>query len=59
MIDMAKDKDSNIRCSQPDFRWQNVEQMPYKEEGSAPFKAISRQILFADSALRCELRYIA
>ena len=31
--------------------------MPYKEEGSAPFKAISRQILFADPALKCELRY--
>ena len=23
-----------------DFRWQGVELMPYKEEGSAPFKAI-------------------
>lgn len=31
--------------------------MPYKEEGSAPFKAISRQVLFTDPALKCELRY--
>ncbi len=40
-----------------DFRWEDVERMPYKEEGSAPFRAISRQVLFADPALRCELRY--
>jgi quercetin dioxygenase-like cupin family protein len=40
-----------------DFRWQGVELMPYKEEGSAPFKAISRQTLFKDPALACELRY--
>jgi quercetin dioxygenase-like cupin family protein len=39
------------------FRWQDVELMPYKEEGSAPFKAISRQTLFKDPALACELRY--
>jgi len=31
--------------------------MPYKEDGSAPFKAISRQTLFKDPALACELRY--
>lgn len=39
------------------FRWEGVELMPYKEEGSAPFKAISRQTLFKDPALACELRY--
>lgn len=40
-----------------DFRWEDVAHMPYKEEGSAPFKAIARQTLFADPALGCELRY--
>ncbi len=54
---MDQDNDANIRGFQPDFRWQDVERMPYKEEGSAPFKAISRQVLFADPALKCELRY--
>lgn len=39
------------------FNWRDVVRMPYKEEGSAPFKAISRQVLFADPALGCELRY--
>lgn len=54
---MDQDNDANIRGFQPDFRWQDVVRMPYKEEGSAPFKAISRQVLFADPALKCELRY--
>jgi quercetin dioxygenase-like cupin family protein len=40
-----------------DFRWQGVERAPYKEEGAAPFKAIARQLLFAEPTLGCELRY--
>lgn len=31
--------------------------MPYKEEGAAPFKGISRQILHSDPNLAGELRY--
>jgi quercetin dioxygenase-like cupin family protein len=45
------------RAFLPGFRWQNVKRAPYKEEGAAPFKAIARQVLFAESALGCELRY--
>ena len=40
-----------------DYRWDEVTCQPYKEEGAAPFKAISRQVLFAESQLGCELRY--
>ena len=40
-----------------DFRWDEVEHRPYKEEGAAPFRAISRQVLFGAPALGCELRY--
>jgi quercetin dioxygenase-like cupin family protein len=40
-----------------DFRWDAVAHLPYKEEGSAPFRAISRQVLFEEPALGCELRY--
>ena len=40
-----------------DFRWEGVAHLPYKQEGSAPFRAISRQVLFGDPALGCELRY--
>lgn len=39
------------------FRWQDTELLAYKEEGSAPFKTITRQTLFSDPALACELRY--
>lgn len=39
------------------FRWASVERRPYKAEGSAPFKGISRQLLFADPDLGCELRF--
>jgi quercetin dioxygenase-like cupin family protein len=46
-----------FRASLPGFRWQRVEERPYKREGSAPFKDISRQVLFDDPALGCELRY--
>jgi quercetin dioxygenase-like cupin family protein len=40
-----------------DFRWADVERGRYKEDGAAPFKAISRQVLFNDPSLACELRY--
>jgi quercetin dioxygenase-like cupin family protein len=39
------------------FRWEGVELLAYKEEGSAPFKAITRQVLFQRPELQCELRY--
>ena len=31
--------------------------MPYKQDGSAPFKDISRQVLFQEPGMGCELRY--
>ena len=40
-----------------DFRWEAVEHRRYKEDGSAPFRDISRQVLFEEPALGCELRY--
>jgi quercetin dioxygenase-like cupin family protein len=52
------DEESNIREAQGDsFRWEGVELLAYKEEGSAPFKAITRQVLFQRPELGCELRY--
>jgi quercetin dioxygenase-like cupin family protein len=46
-----------LRRAEPGFRWEGVGKMPYKEDGSAPFRAISRQVLFAEPELGCELRY--
>jgi mannose-6-phosphate isomerase-like protein (cupin superfamily) len=39
------------------FRWDAVAHMPYKQEGSAPFKDVSRQVLFQEPDMGCELRY--
>ena len=40
-----------------DFRWDGVSHMPYKQDGSAPFKDVSRQVLFQEPGMGCELRY--
>jgi S-methyl-1-thioxylulose 5-phosphate methylthiotransferase len=39
------------------YRWEGVEELPYKEDGRALFKSITRQVLFADPQLDGELRY--
>jgi quercetin dioxygenase-like cupin family protein len=39
------------------YRWDEVPLLAYKEEGAAPFKAITRQVLFANPELACEMRY--
>ena len=46
-----------FRAFRSGFRWEGVPHMPYKEKGSAPFKAISRQVLFEDPKQACQLRY--
>ena len=40
-----------------DWRWDDVPLHPYKEEGAAPFRSITRQTLFNDPGFGCELRY--
>ena len=39
------------------FRWQEVDRLRYKDEGSAPFKDVTRQVLFAPPDQAGELRY--
>jgi len=39
------------------YRWDSVDVLAYKEEGAAPFRAVTRQVLFHDPRLRAELRY--
>ena len=46
-----------LRQSSDDFRWAGVDLRLYKEESAAPFKAVSRQVLFSDPRLMGELRY--
>jgi hypothetical protein len=45
------------RPAKDGYRWEGVECRPYKEDGQAPFRAISRQVLFCDPHSRAELRY--
>jgi quercetin dioxygenase-like cupin family protein len=40
-----------------DYRWEDTGLLAYKEEGSAPFKSITRQTLFRHPELKGELRY--
>lgn len=40
-----------------DFRWDAVDLLRYKQEGSAPFQDITRQVLFSQPDQACELRY--
>lgn len=52
---------SSIRRFAPhadgDFGWQAVDVLRYKDEGSAPFREVTRQVLFAQPDQSSELRY--
>lgn len=39
------------------FHWQDVEVLAYKQHGEAPFKDVTRQVLFEDPQLACQWRY--
>lgn len=46
-----------LRKAGPGHRWEGVERLQYKEEGSAPFRDITRQVLFDDADLAAQVRY--
>ena len=50
-------RDRAIHRKAKDYRWEGVEELPYKEDDRALFKAITRQVLFSDPELHGELRY--
>ena len=50
-------RETEIHRRAKGYRWEGVEQLPYKEDGRALFKSITRQVLFADPQLDGELRY--
>ena len=39
------------------FHWQDVDVLAYKQSGEAPFKDVTRQVLFEDPQLACQMRY--
>jgi mannose-6-phosphate isomerase-like protein (cupin superfamily) len=56
IVSMASDKPL-IRKSSGDYRWQQVDLLAYKQEGAAPFKDVTRQVLFDGTDLPTQLRY--
>jgi quercetin dioxygenase-like cupin family protein len=46
-----------VRKSRPDFTWEHTELLRYKVEGSAPFRNVTRQVLFDDIAGGAQWRY--
>lgn len=39
------------------YRWEAVDTLHYKDDGVAPFRDVTRQVLFAQPDQACELRY--
>ena len=50
-------RETDIHRKAKGYRWEGVEELPYKEDSRALFKSITRQVLFADPQLDGELRY--
>lgn len=51
------ERDKRFREASGGFRWEDVAVHAYKDEGSAPFKDITRQTLFNSDGMAAELRY--
>jgi quercetin dioxygenase-like cupin family protein len=49
--------ESLVRKHSGDFHWEDVEVLAYKQEGSAPFKDVTRQVLFEGGGVPAQLRY--
>ena len=57
---MDLQQSAHTRSFRPDdeaFGWDDVEVLKYKEDGSAPFRGITRQVLFEEAEHGCQLRY--
>lgn len=46
-----------LRRHRGDFTWERTPVLAYKQAGDAPFRDVSRQVLFEHEALGCQLRY--
>ena len=49
--------DPLVRKHDGTFHWEGVDVLRYKEEGAAPFKDVTRQVLFDDASMATQLRY--
>ena len=46
-----------VRPKTGTLRWRHVEVRAYKQDPSVPYRDVTRQVLFDDPALACQLRY--
>ena len=46
-----------VRKHSGDFHWQGVDVLEYKQDGSAPFRDVTRQVLFDSADPPAQLRY--
>jgi quercetin dioxygenase-like cupin family protein len=54
---MARMDKPFVRRHDGSFHWEGVDVLKYKQEGSAPFKDVTRQVLFESADLPAQLRY--
>jgi mannose-6-phosphate isomerase-like protein (cupin superfamily) len=46
-----------VRKSRDAFHWEGVDVLAYKQDGDAPFRDVTRQVLFDGGGLPTQLRY--
>ena len=46
-----------FRPESDEYRWDGVDVLEYKADGTAPFKDVTRQVLFDEPELQCQWRY--
>ena len=49
--------DPLVRKHSGDYHWQGVDVLKYKQDGSAPFRDVTRQVLFDSADPPAQLRY--
>src|SRR6185312_337445 len=54
---MDTDDKPLVRHQTGDFHWDGVDVLRYKDEGSAPFRDVTRQVLFEGGGMPTQLRY--
>ncbi len=54
---MDSDDKPLVRHRKGDFHWEGVDVLRYKDEGSAPFRDVTRQVLFEGGGMPTQLRY--
>lgn len=54
---MSEDTKPLVRRHRGDFHWDGVDVLQYKQDGGAPFRDVTRQVLFEGSDPPAQLRY--